>query len=358
MRLKMLDKKTAYIFAHRAEAQCFLKNWNAKPLQIGTLDLYESKYAFVLICGEGLQSASESTAIFLSLFDSKLSHLINLGIAGSLRKDLEPRQIYSVRSSYAESIHFKALFKSFSSADKEARLDCISSADRILSDNYADRLKPFAELVDRELWGIASSCQRFRIPFFSYKLVSDFAGNLTNCFDLSHRAEEFSQILYDFIQEKKPRLEVRNEQNQLKFKASEFYFSKTQSRIFDHYIKSLKLKLATDCADDVLKQVNLNRILEKDIPPKKRTDILLQELSDLLNPFQKKLRKALDKETKKLREVGCDIKFDSHFESEHIRLSVGVDSEAQLERVKRALNEFSHTNISRIINGTIEEEHD
>jgi nucleoside phosphorylase len=82
--------------------------------------------------------------------------------------------------------------------ETHSKTDCIT-VDRGVGDKeYADLLKNKAQICDRELWGIGFTCDRYQIPFKSYKLISDYAGVDTDLKEIKTRAREFSKHLFDF----------------------------------------------------------------------------------------------------------------------------------------------------------------
>ena len=53
-------------------------------------------------------------------------------------------------------------------------------------------------MVDQELWAVANSCNLFKIPFYSYKLISDYAGENTLQLNFKAQAKSFSENLLQF----------------------------------------------------------------------------------------------------------------------------------------------------------------
>ena len=181
------------ILAHRGEAQEFLSNLELKadPKMAG---LYSNETQSLLISGEGIYEVMSKLPYALAKYN--ITSVINLGIAGALDPDLKVNQTYTIRTIYGFN-ETKPKFKSFTTADKNAKIDCITTDTRVLSNNFAKSLAPFASLVDREVWGIAKCCHQLNITFYCYKLVSDIAGDATQCFEIKAKAIKFSQILFE-----------------------------------------------------------------------------------------------------------------------------------------------------------------
>lgn len=185
------------IFAHRGEAQEFLQRLPFQAADTEFKGFYETEERSLLLCGEGLPAAHARVSAVLNAFGETLSLVLNLGIAGSLSDSLTAGEIYPIRAVYREPEEGQA-FPAFRSADPNARIDCISARRRVLTRDYAQRLAPFAPIVDRELWAIASLCAQQGIPFRSCKLISDRAGMDTPALDFKRRARQFSEQLFDF----------------------------------------------------------------------------------------------------------------------------------------------------------------
>ena len=144
------------LFAHRGEAQAFLKHWHLQPRAFAVDGLYASNQIMLCITGEGVQSASERAAVVCGAFYGEISEVVNLGVAGALASSLTVGSFCEIRTVYRESAG-DIVFKTFTSAaPADTTIDCITADQRVLSTAYADRLRAFAPLVDRELWGIAS----------------------------------------------------------------------------------------------------------------------------------------------------------------------------------------------------------
>ncbi len=189
--------KPLLIFAHRGEAQEFLQRLPFQAADTEFKGFYETEERLLLLCGEGLQAVEERLSALLGAFGKNISLVLNLGIAGSLSDSLTAGEIYPIRAVYREPEGGQA-FPAFRSADPNAKIDCISAVKRVLIRDYVRRLAPFAAIVDRELWAIASLCARQGIPFRSCKLISDRAGVDTSTVDYKARARQFSEQLFDF----------------------------------------------------------------------------------------------------------------------------------------------------------------
>lgn len=192
------------VFAHRGEAQAFLKGRNFRAVDFAFSGVFQSEKEMLLLCGEGLQVAEKRASVFLNSFGKNISLVLNLGIGGSLSDSLKPGEIYSIRAVFREPGEGQA-FPTFRSAEPAAQTDCVSAAKRVLTRDYAQRLAPFAPIVDRELWAIASLCADYHLPFLAYKLISDRAGVDSSAVDFKRSARQFSERLFDFYVVQHPR---------------------------------------------------------------------------------------------------------------------------------------------------------
>lgn len=335
------------IFAHRTEAKVFLEKLPFKPLALNFQNVFQTENLILLISGEGLQETTQRLSAICGHFYGKITEIINFGVAGSLSAKIELDKIYSVRTSYAENFEKTTEFKSFCSIDSKSKIDCISSLNRVLTNEKAKIHSHFADLVDRELWAIGSVCNLFKIPFRSFKIVSDFAGNSTRCFDVQEKSDFFSLELFNFYQDLESEKLTFPQKIELPVG---FYFTNTQEKIYQNSIKSLKIKLQKT-EDEILKGLELKKILDLGKKPKQCTNILLEKLNSLLNPFNSTLQSKLEKFVKPLKEANCSVKFAKDFENDIFTLSAKIENKKNLEKLKIALENFEYEKVIKILNG-------
>lgn len=194
---KNLSGKTLLTFAHRGEARFFLEKKRFREVNFPVNHFYDSANEFLLITGEGITSATARVSAVCDKFRQQIAEVINLGIAGSLHDEISPGEICSIGTVFREPEVGKA-FEVYRSAESRPTADCITAGERVLDEEYARRLAGLAPLTDRELWAVAAVCALFQIPFRSYKLVSDRAGEHTDTREIKRRAGEYSARLYQF----------------------------------------------------------------------------------------------------------------------------------------------------------------
>lgn len=315
------------VFAHRGEAQEFIKRFSFVPMD-GNNDLYQAEGRLLLICGEGIYEVFTNLGPLLGQYP--IQKVINLGIAGSLDDKARIGDFVSVRTVYCESgqLHFH----SFTLADKSAQLDTITSAQRVLDMEYAQKLSNFAPIVDRELWAMAKLCSRMGIPLYAYKLISDKAGEATNCFDLKSRALEFStSLLEGFL------AICSNEETDLT--PAEDYplpMSFTQKA---RYRKSLSsLKVSEDFDGEKFNGFVERLKSEEGLARKQAANILLEEMELMLNPRRHAVKQSFEKLSSPLSEIGANVLFDKSFEKKKFTLQMEINGQANLEKLKDALS--------------------
>lgn len=367
-----MNKKNLLIFAHRGEALEFFNTEFFQPIPFFFEGFFESEKYFLLICGEGIQNASEKTTAILAVYCEKINLIINLGIAGALNEKFKKNDLIWARTSLAENT-CKVEFKTFTSDTKiksKNYVDCISTFERVLKKDKRKLLSNFASIVDRELWGIASSAQLFKIPFMALKIISDelelntsdkvensfieekldLERNNELCSLIKQEAHSFSKKLKtefeDFFNLKTIESNVEPEID-LILNNQNFYFTTSQKR------KYLSIKNNLIKKNILTNEINLTSFLELNVPPKDRTKELLNFLSDLQNPIAKKIRVAISRQISCLEIAGVEVQYDPNFEESWILISTKLHSTRDLEKIKNALKIFSYEEFKEIFNGKI-----
>jgi len=181
-------------FAHRGEAQYFLKFDSFQPINFQFEGLFKNENNYLLLTSEGLESTEHRMKAVMKNIDIELSEVINLGIAGALTDDIELESVHHVNR-----VNKEDETKSYQIQDKKSGLDCISSINRVQDINYKNKLLTEAQIVDRELWAIADICSRYKLPISSIKLISDYAGHSNDTKQIIQKAKEYSKKLYDYF---------------------------------------------------------------------------------------------------------------------------------------------------------------
>lgn len=341
-------------FAHRGEAQAFIDHFDFKVQEFYFNGLFKSDSYLLLLTDEGAHSASEKTVAVLSSFKNEIDEIINLGVAGGLSSKAIKNQTYWIRTAYAHHAE-KLEFKSYSSTLETSEIDCLTAYNRILSASDRDKLSSFADLVDRELWAVASAANLFKIPFAALKIVSDVLEESEEkreiCQVVKEDAPHYSHILLQaFLNRISNKKISPQKKSDLPFIHDEaFYFTTTQERKLKSLIEGLSLK-KIQIPQEVVENLVMQPLL-----PKERSRQLLVELNDLLNPFAKKMRAALDKAVEPLTQAGITSQYNANLEQSLLHLTLHINSERDLEKAKNALKIFSYSDYKKIFDGEFDD---
>ncbi|MBC7429358.1 MAG: hypothetical protein H7336_12140 [Bacteriovorax sp.] len=339
-------------FAHRGEAQAFLSAYSFKPVDFFFDGLLKSDEYYLLITGEGPHAASEKTISVLATYNESITHVYNLGVAGSLNQKLKLHDLVWIRTSYAHHAE-KLEFKSYTSSNTNAVNDCITAHNRVLDHDEKNKLSHFANIVDRELWAVASAANLFKKPFFSLKIISDEMKNaeIDICKFVKEEASLFSEkLLNEFQKEeiqilKKPAIKS----DTVFLDDSDFYFTTTQLRKLQSMLEGLRLKNVTQ--NQLKNNPEVLAIKQLDKLPKERTKLLLQFLGEQLNPITVKIRASIEVALSPLQDAKINPTYDFDFEEDWLNLSMRINSSRDLEQVKNALKIFSYENFKKTFDG-------
>jgi nucleoside phosphorylase len=183
--------------AHKDEGSVFIERKHTLPVEFSFPGLYRGEDQLLLLTGEGVTSTLKKVHTVCEYFGNKIDRVINLGIAGSLRSDLQINQVYGIRKIFYEP-YLHTAEKTYITSNDRASFDCITSFQTVKTSEYARQLAMFAQIVDRELWATAHVCKSFNLPCYAYKLVSDQAGEQTDQEAIRQKAKEYSTHLFDF----------------------------------------------------------------------------------------------------------------------------------------------------------------
>ncbi len=339
------------VFAHRAEAQTFLKQGNYKSLESLSCPLYKNGDSYLIICSEGIYNGLEATTATLSKFP-EIEIVLNFGVAGALDEKAQLDSIYEVRTSYA--IQNEVLeFKSFTS-NSNGLLDCITSSSRTLDHKQAQKLSCFANIVDRELWAIARAASNFQKEFKAFKLISDEPylekENTAICEIIKEKAEYFSDKLYrEYLNITESATEER------KFlieEYREFYFTVSQYRHYTTLLSQLLTKYSSE--KEVLDLIKLKDVLKIEALPKQRTSILLEKLRKLLTPFNTTLQNKLDQILAPLQEARIKTTLSKNLESDQFQISATIQNEVELRKMVKALNSLDYQAYKSLMRGNLD----
>jgi hypothetical protein len=348
------------VFAHRGEAQAFFSEWNLLPVDFFFTGLFRNKDHFVLITGEGPQSSGERTCAVLSAFHSEIESVTNLGIAGSLTPKLTVGSHVWVRSIYAQHAE-KCEFKSFTTK-KHDNFDCISAFSRITLLEDRQKLASFADIVDRELWAIASTCHMLRVDLSALKLISDDLQSENMCQLIKEEAPKLSKKLFDLYNEslKQKKLEVptsskTHNMTDMVLAHPKFYFTTSQTRKLTQTLRGLSLKKLLSSEEELMALVN--GILENygaDKTSKELSKILLNSLGEKLNPLNTEIREKIAVALRPFTESGIQASFDPELEQDFVQINYQMKNARDQKRLMLSLEQFNFQKIKDIFSGKLE----
>ncbi|MBD64398.1 MAG: hypothetical protein CME62_04280 [Halobacteriovoraceae bacterium] len=320
-------------FAHRGEAQTFLSKLALKPVNEAQTFYKNDEYG-LLITGEGIYEALLHLSATVATYRPKL--IINYGIAGALNSDMALKKVYPVRTIYGyEST--RPVFNSYTTQNV-ATLDCISSWQRVLTHEYALELAPFAELVDREAWGLGRVAAATQTPLQVYKLTSDYAGEQTDCFDLKQRAQEFSELLWEHFEkefgEQEQKIAEATNHNEMNFP---FHVSFTQKKQIQKFIN----KVPKHEFDKILNNA-------------KDANSCITQLQIALHPLQEQIMKKLEALKGPFENIGAHLKFDPKLENKKVLLQMEINSAKNISNLTRVLSEFDYQELEQFWNGNFD----
>jgi len=328
-------------FAHRPEAQAFFAELELIGTQYPGFFTTADNHVALLITGEGTANAAENLSFILGRYPM-VNKVLNFGVCAGIKSEFEIGKIYSIRTHYFFDGH-EFHFKSFTTSDLKAKWDLVTSAKRVLDPAMATKISPVANLIDREGHSLNSVCQRFNLPYFSYKIISDHAGLLQTktalCEMVKEQAPLWSQKLLDHYLDLTTLSPLQKDYTY----PEGLYFTQTQKRLFEKFLQALQL---TSAPENLLIKIH-----KLDISPKNKTTHLLQELKKQLNPFLSRIEEKLDLATKPLTQIGAQVHFDNNYEKDDFKISLHVQSGQDLKRLKLALEMFSYDGIKNILNG-------
>ncbi len=313
------------VFAHRGEAQAFLRKLDLKSFEQDFL--YGNQDTLVLISGEGIQNTTETLAFTLAKYPVK--EIVNLGIAGALRGQ-EKNSIHSIRTVYHH--HEEPSFQSFTSSDVSASTDCLSYYKRVTQSLDKKQLSQFAGLVDRELWAIASVSKRFKVPWRSYKIVSDITEEQTDCQDIFEKAYEFSLKLFHHTHPQPQNL-IEDLESQ------GFWITFSEAKKIEKLFK--------------LTQPDYSSIANSEMTGKQKTQKLIQLLEESVDPITFKVRKKIKKELKANNSSKTHYSVDNQLEETRVQVKSLLEDDRDVQDLIESLQKFPLKEIQSLMDGDL-----
>jgi nucleoside phosphorylase len=322
--------------AHPGEAQGVIETFQLKKHQS---DVWIGEDFVLLITGEGPFEAATRTALEISRHS--LSHILNIGIAGTISEKVKVGDIVEVRSVYLVQ-ELRPTFKSFELSPRGH--DCLTSFERILDPEKATLLRGLGSLVDRELWGVAMAAKTAGLPVSSWKIISDDAGSLKAC----ELVKEMAQELSDKIARK---LSEKSGGTKLSLLPPGFHMTFTMRHRLETLLTKLSLKQGI-CREEYFKKLPLENFLLQEVPPKERGKLLLEYLEQKIDPFRSVVNEVTTSLKKKFEEEGVKITFDPTLESHQVIISFEAQDDETIRQKALALKKLSLAPLEKLMKGS------
>jgi hypothetical protein len=294
----------------------------------------------LLVTGEGLEAALLRASSTLAATETSAKAVINLGAAGVLRDGIETGRIFRIRTVYGERRRGLAHQQSFTCRGAHEVCDIIAASERVLDDDHAAGLAPFAHLVDRESWGIAMAAASFGVPFQAVKITSDRAGAATLCWSVRESAFELSLRLWEYYRDHLAEAPSPATVSPATWSVPEgFHASWSQMQL----LLSLGARETPTAALEQFKAATTSA--------KDRTRRWLDWLRRSRNPRAAAMEERTRQILGGLRRHGWAVDSDPELEDPALTLRARVETERDLERIRRGLDEFSLPEWRRFFEG-------
>lgn len=332
-------------FAHYHEALPTIENLGLQSSsRRGKTPLFCNDDFQLVVTGEGIEKAMLATSWILTL-EPEITEVINLGVAGSLTPSLEVGTTLGIRTVYGEN-----KFHSFSSPHTDSKIDLVSSLKRAQHPEQISLLLPYATLVDREAWGVAYSCSYFQRPFRCGKIISDIVGVNTDCKAIQLKALEYGEKLYQYLTNILKEDPKRPSSSGISLPQG-FYFTHSQKAQFIKLLRALSISL--DTPEDLLlgNIPEVDSILQMDIRPKNKTELLIKCLEHLLNPQQRNLMIQVQDLLAPLHKAKWSVQSPLQNPQGNLKISTEVKDEKDLAVKINSLQQLSLKKLLQLSHG-------
>lgn len=330
-----------FIFAHGAESHAFREFFHPlESLESTMPGLYKNEEVFILITKEGLSNSMCKLSYLLGKFP-QIKEVINAGVCGALNSKLEIGSVVDISSVYQyNGEDFE--FKSFHSEQTPLAYSCMSAPHRIVTSKEANMLSAYGDVVDRELWGIAYACKQAKIPWSSFKLISDNARENV-CDIVLEKATDYSNLLLKHYLKRNPSLGLKRKQ--IIELPEGFYFSFSQKKIWEKYSQIGSVKKIYPSQEE------LHRLREEISFPKERTSKLLSLWERKLFPQQYKIKKKTEQSLSILKRNGVHSHYDPQLENQYLDLKLHIKNQNDLKKALYALEHFDYKQFVESLTG-------
>jgi hypothetical protein len=354
------------VFAHRGEAQSFIKHFKMTPCEFILNGLFKNEDTYLLLTGEGFKDASEKVVTFLAQYHHLIKSVFNIGVAGSLSPKYKVFDTLWIRTSLAHNSE-KCEFKTYTSKF-HSKVDCLTVYSRITTENDKKFYSQFADVIDRELWPIMSAAHLFKCDAYSLKIISDDLKNENDCAIIKEDASLFSQkLLEEFLtfsqldlkQKDSPLKNLSDDASEFILHHPSFHITVSQKRKMQTLVHGLivKGKFTHESLIDYVTVFALKALeLDDEINPKDLTKKLLIQLNEELNPLNVLIKKSLEEALSPLTDSGISCHYDPELEIETITINHKINSTRDVKKLILALEHFKFDKIKNIFNGILDDD--
>lgn len=235
-------------------------------------------------------------------------------------------------------------FKSFSTSDKNAKLDLISSQKRILNKDLSQELNSFGHLIDREFWGIAHSVKSINKPLYCYKLISDTPKTDSDiCEFVQKQATFLGEQIYSNWKKlsSKPYKKNSNDSKNPLDKLDFLHITTSQKRTLNKLLKNKNIEDFISLEE-----------LKQNGPSKKTTNLLIEIIEKKLDPKLFEAKESLNKLVKEFNNEERKISFSQNLESTSYSISGNINENQNIEQFINSLKSIDHNSIQNVLEGT------
>ena len=344
-------------FAHRPEAKAFIRYFKDLKPHPDQSNLYidQSNNLGLLITGEGCLNSALSLTRALTL-DRSIHLIINLGVAGSLSKNISKGEICVGRNVYfGQDANNKQMeYKSYplqKEIEAEVTYDIVTARERVLKPNERKYYSHFGDIVDRELWGLATAAKEIGRGIISIKIISDTNEDIDACQITRDKSDKFSHDLLQFYlanfqkENWKKTKQNNSELENFLHNHPHLFLTLAQKNLIKKYAKKVKLhKNLVSRIEQIIRENYKAR--PKDLATKV-LNIVAHEYSPILHHLQGAAKREI------YRHNISEIKFspDTHFESNDISFHGKIRSKEDVEKIINQIKKISLSKWQATING-------
>jgi hypothetical protein len=343
-----LTANSLLVFAHFNEARAFIDIGQFETQSPGLFKSSASSKTWLLITGEGATRAGDQLHLGLNKLISlgeKPAAIFNLGVCGALDEKIALDTVHNIRTFYLAHSEGNE-FHSFSTTATAAHFDCVTALHRVRTNDEAMRLRPLAQLVDREGHALARVSALHSIPFAAIKVVSDHATSGEKlCQTVADKGEHFSQLLLDYVLAQ--HWDQRHEDSPVTTSNTSTPIPLTVAQ--SHQWRHLQQAIGAEQFAALVNKLPLADWVH--LRAKDQARECLRWLEHQIHPWRAQVRNQLDELAAPLRQQGIQISFDPDLERTGITVSRHLTDESEAHSMSEKLKSFDWAKLKKIMDG-------